>query len=88
MTNFILIIIRFNCTLKTLAYKFRIEYILYIFYSEFVGDCRDVVIPSSIPNLEVKHIIADNTAKFLGGNVGRCQLFRVFNKLYLNLIFC
>ena len=44
-----------------------------------------MALPSSIPNLEVKHIIADNTAGFPGGNVGRCQLFRIFMKLYLSL---
>ena len=31
-------------------------------------------IPSPIPNLVVKHFIADNTAGSPGGNVGRCQL--------------
>ena len=35
-------------------------------------------IPSPIPNLEVKHFIADNTAPFGSGNVGRCQLESLF----------
>jgi len=32
----------------------------------------------TIPNLEVKHFIADNTAGSPGGNVGRCQLLSFY----------
>ena len=42
----------------------------------FAGGYREVEIPSSIPNLEVKHFIADNTAGSPGGNVGHRQLFK------------
>ena len=38
----------------------------------FECDFRDRAIPCSIPNQEVKSIIADNTAPFGCGNVGRC----------------
>ena len=43
-----------------------------------VGGYREEVIPSSISNLEVKLLIADNTAGSPGGNVGRRQLLRCF----------
>ncbi len=36
----------------------------------FVSGYREVEIPSPIPNLVVKHFIADNTAGSPGGNVG------------------
>lgn len=49
-----------------------------MFYSEFVGGYTEEAPPSSISNLEVKLFIADNTAGSPGGNVGRCQLFRIF----------
>ena len=44
----------------------------------FAGGYREVEIPSPIPNLEVKHFIADNTAGSPGGNVGRCQLLSFY----------
>ena len=47
-------------------------------YSIFAGGYREVAIPSSIPNLEVKHFIADNTAGSPCGNVGRCQLLSFY----------
>ena len=47
----------------------------FLFFTlNFAGGYREVEIPSPIPNLEVKHFIADNTAGYPGGNVGRCQL--------------
>ena len=46
----------------------------------FAGGYREVEIPSPIPNLEVKHFIADNTAGSPGGNVGRCQLLSIATK--------
>lgn len=57
----------------------------YIFYNMLIthiaGGNREVEIPSPIPNLEVKHFIADNTAGFPCGNVGRCQLLSFYSKL-------
>ena len=47
---------------------------LIYFTLNFAGGYREVEIPSPIPNLEVKHFIADNTAEFLSGNVSRCIL--------------
>ncbi len=49
-------------------------FLLYILFTRIAGGYREVEIPSSIPNLEVKHFIADNTAGSPCGNVGRCQL--------------
>ena len=57
----------------------------YIFYNMLIthiaGGNREVEIPSPIPNLEVKHFIADNTAGFPCGNVGRCQLLSLLKLL-------
>ena len=53
---------------------------LIYFTLNFAGGYREVEIPSSIPNLEVKHFIADNTAGSPGGNVGRCQLLSIATK--------
>ena len=55
--------------------------ILLFFILNFAGGYREVEIPSPIPNLEVKHFIADNTAGYPGGNVGRCQLLSFYTKL-------
>ena len=49
----------------------------------FAGGYREVEIPSPIPNLEVKHFIADNTAGSPGGNVGRCQLLSFYLSFFL-----
>ena len=76
-------------TMKTLTlffltpYELSEEYI-YLISSllNFAGGYREVEIPRSIPNLEVKHFIADNTAGSPGGNVGRCQLLSFFTKLF------
>jgi hypothetical protein len=38
------------------------------------GGYTDVETPSSIPNLEAKRIMADNTLPYWDGNVGRCRL--------------
>ena len=55
----------------------------FLFFSlNFAGGYREVEIPSPIPNLEVKHFIADNTAGYPGGNVGRCQLLSFFTKAF------
>ena len=55
----------------------------FLFFTlNFAGGYREVEIPSPIPNLEVKHFIADNTAGSPGGNVGRCQLLSFYIKLF------
>ena len=45
--------------------------------THIAGGNREVEIPSPIPNLEVKHFIADNTAGSPCGNVSRCQLLSI-----------
>ena len=37
-----------------------------------LGGYRERETPGSIPNPEAKPLIADNTADFICGNVGRC----------------
>ena len=59
-----------------------LPYVLLFFTLNFAGGYREVEIPSPIPNLEVKHFIADNTAGSPGGNVGRCQLLSFLLKLF------
>ena len=58
---------------------------LIYFTLNFAGGYREVEIPSPIPNLEVKHFIADNTAGSPGGNVGRCQLLSIASKKVFHL---
>ena len=69
--------------------KFKIKHSKLNLTLNFAGGYREVEIPSPIPNLEVKHFIADNTAGSPGGNVGRCQLLSFFTKAfsYLNYPF-
>ena len=57
-----------------------LPYVILFFTLNFAGGYREVEIPSPIPNLEVKHFIADNTAGSPGGNVGRCQLLSIASK--------
>ena len=64
--------------------NFSSAFSLIYFTLNFAGGYREVEIPSPIPNLEVKHFIADNTAGSPGGNVGRCQLLSFFY-IQLNL---
>ena len=60
-----------------------LPYVPLFFTLNFAGGYREVEIPSPIPNLEVKHFIADNTAGYPGGNVGRCQLLSfLFTKAF------
>ena len=60
----------------------------FLFFTlNFAGGYREVEIPSPIPNLEVKHFIADNTAGYPGGNVGRCQLLSFYIKAFSYLNF-
>ena len=63
------------------------EFILLFFTLNFAGGYREVEIPSPIPNLEVKHFIADNTAGSPGGNVGRCQLLIFYISFFLFILF-
>ena len=53
-----------------------------MFDTHIAGGFSEVEIPSPIPNLEVKHFCADNTAGPPCGNVGRCQLLSIY-KAYL-----
>ena len=69
--------------------NFSSAFSLIYFTLNFAGGYREVEIPSPIPNLEVKHFIADNTAGSPGGNVGRCQLLSFyFNELSFKHILC
>ncbi len=52
--------------------------LLITFFTHIAGGFSEVEIPSSIPNLEVKHFCADNTAGSPCGNVGRCQLLSIY----------
>ena len=61
--------------------NFSSAFFLIYFTLNFAGGYREVEIPSPIPNLEVKHFIADNTAGSPGGNVGRCQLLSFYSKI-------
>ena len=72
-------------SVKSNTYLF---YVYLLFTLNFAGGYREVEIPSPIPNLEVKHFIADNTAGSPGGNVGRCQLLSFyFKSLVLNTFY-
>ena len=63
--------------------NFSSAFSLIYFTLNFAGGYREVEIPSPIPNLEVKHFIADNTAGSPGGNVGRCQLLSFLLSFFL-----
>ncbi len=56
------------------------------YYFQFPFPCvyREEATPSSIPNLAVKLLFADDTAPFRCGNVGRC---RVGSSFYFQLFF-
>ena len=51
-----------------------------MFDTHIAGGFSEVEIPSPIPNLEVKHFCADNTAGSPCGNVGRCQLLSFYSE--------
>ena len=51
------------------------------------GGYTDVETPSSIPNLEAKRIMADNTLPYWDGNVGRCRLVTSFYAFTASLVF-
>ena len=72
-----------------LNYEYLIYSLLNIqtyFYFSFLGGYREEAIPSPIPNLEVKSLIADNTADCICGNVGRRQV-REFDSFFLLIIY-
>ena len=52
-------------------------------YLTCLGGYREGETPGPIPNPEAKPLIADNTASFRCGNVGRClvRLFLIIHKL-------
>ena len=54
-------------------------------FTHIAGGFSEVEIPSPIPNLEVKHLCADNTADFICGNVGRCQLLSIVSQKDIHL---
>lgn len=53
-----------------------------VFLLDCLGGYRERETPGSIPNPEAKPLIADNTASFRCGNVGRC-LVNQFNLFFL-----
>ena len=55
-----------------------------VFKLDCLGGYRERETPGPIPNPEAKPLIADNTAPFRCGNVGRCLVSSIF---YLLLIF-
>lgn len=63
-----------------LGYKI-LNNILVCVYFPFPCVYREEATPSSIPNLAVKLLFADDTAPFRCGNVGRCK---VKGKYYIN----
>ena len=55
--------------------------VLDVFISDCLGGYRERETPGSIPNPEAKPLIADNTASFRCGNVGRCLVDHFLLKL-------
>ena len=74
-------------SVKRICSLLLLVFFLILLSLNFAGGYREVEIPSPIPNLEVKHFIADNTAGSPSGNVGRCQLLSFFTKKDLSF-FC
>jgi hypothetical protein len=53
------------------------------------GGYTDVETPSSIPNLEAKRIMADNTLPYWDGNVGRCRLvILLLTSFFVPILLC
>ena len=52
-------------------------------YLTCLGGYRERETPGPIPNPEAKPLIADNTAGFTCGNVGRCLVGRFLNHYFL-----
>lgn len=62
---------------------------IYCLYFPFPCVYREKETPSSIPNLVVKLLFADDTASFRCGNVGRCRDkgdFKTYFYLYISLL--
>ena len=57
------------------------------FSMTLAGGYTDVETPSSIPNLEAKRIMADNTLPYWDGNVGRCRLVNYSFTCFTFLLF-
>ena len=55
-----------------------LKWLVGFFFAYFKCDFRVRETPSTIPNLEVKTYIADNTVDFIYGNVGHCTKRTVF----------
>ena len=53
-----------------------------VFLSVCLGGYREGETPGSIPNPEAKPLIADNTAPFRCGNVGRRLVYGIYSNLY------
>ena len=65
----------------------RNKHIIICVLISLCGGVRGRVIPSSIPNLEVKPPIADNTAGYVCGNVGRCRIEVILTLTFLIYVF-
>ena len=61
-----------NNSLNNRLYQVNYKYIYVYLYLTCLGGYRERETPGPIPNPEAKPLIADNTAGFTCGNVGRC----------------
>ena len=52
------------------------------------GGYREDVTPVPIPNTEVKSLIGEGTARFAGGRVARCRVFKSLIPKGVKLFFC
>ena len=59
----------------------------YFYTDHCLGGYREGETPGPIPNPEAKPLIADNTAGFTCGNVGRCLVGRFFTLIFLFIDF-
>ena len=57
-----------------------------VFLLDCLGGYRERETPGSIPNPEAKPLIADNTASFRCGNVGRCLVDQFNHFLFITII--
>ncbi len=63
----------FNIDIPHISHSSESKLFLGMIYSHCSGGYRVGVTPGPISNPEAKPYIADNTADFICGNVGRCQ---------------
>ena len=79
-----------NLQLTQLTLQSRVStYFIYVFTLDCLGGYRERETPGPIPNPEAKPLIADNTAPFRCGNVGRClvdQFLHILPSLLLSLL--